>query len=97
MNEKETETYNEWLNGLTLEQKAMHSLLETFMEDCGSCEWEGAEKMMMTTNEIIDRLFDMGKLEMQFVNVYMRMNGYRTVKCDGRVQWLMYQQDSNYP
>lgn len=88
--DKKNKVFEEWKAGLSLEDQMQMELMNSFLADYVNEGTEDSDMVLLSTNDIIDRMYNMGKLDMFFVNVYMRFLGYRTEKVAGQVFWKLW-------
>lgn len=86
----DNKVFEEWKESLSLEDQVQMELMDSFLEGYENDDFLGASTELLSTNDIIDRMFNMGKLDMFFVNVYMRFKGYHTEKVGGQVFWKLW-------
>lgn len=88
--ENQNKVFEDWKSSLSLEDQMQMQLMDSFLDGYVNYEADGSDMELLSTNDIIDRMYNMGKLDMFFVNVYMRFRGYRTEKVAGQVFWKLW-------
>lgn len=88
--ENQNKVFEDWKANLSLEDQMQMELMNSFLADYVNEGTEDSDLVLLSTNDIIDRMYNMGKLDMFFVNVYMRFRGYRTEKVAGQVFWKLW-------